>query len=140
MVVKFYDNDFGRPMLAALGRLWDWINMNNAHLAGRGDYLTIPQMYQKLLKCGALKSLLLRLFILEDLCCDVEYHTRGLYHWKPWVEEKVGFDNPSDLGPPNNYLSVEVTLYEKRKDIPDLEWANGECAYLELETGGVGIF
>lgn len=145
LIVKFYDNDFGRPMRAALERLWGWINRNNTHLAGYGDYLTMSQIYLRLLKCGALEQQLLRLFVLENLCCDVEGRTRGLYNGQSWQREKLGFDTPSDLGPPNTYLSIEIFLCDTEKagralaDAPD-GWANGECARLDLKTGGVSIF
>lgn len=134
LVVEFYDNDFGCPMRAALERLWGWINTNNAHLAGHKDYLTIPQIYQKLLDSRALQSMIQRLFVLENLCYSVEHCTRGLYRGKGG-----GVIDPNYLEP-NTYLHCEVSLYEKREDIPDLEWANGECVFLELETGIVGVF
>lgn len=146
LIVKFYDNDFGRPMLAALERLWGWINTNNAHLAGHGDYLTIPQIYRRLLEQGALEQQLLRLFVLEDRCYDVEGRTRGLYNWDKWTNKEVGIDNPDDPGPPNTYLSVEVLLCDTLgaawvwADAGDNGWANGECARLDLETGEATIF
>lgn len=145
LIVKFGDNDFGYPILAALERLWGWINQNNAHLAGHGDYLTMSQIYLRLLKCGALEQQLLRLFVLEDLCYDVEGRTRGLYEGRYWSDEKLGFDHPSDLGPTNTYLGIEVHLCDALEegwawaDAVD-GWANGECARLNLETGEATVF
>ncbi len=136
--VKFYDNDFGGPMLAALERLWGYIKDNNAAYA-RQNGLTKTEVFVKLLECGALQPMLLRLFILESLCRDVESKTRGLHHWAKWTEDDVQIASPSHLEP-YTYLRCDVAPYEKREDIPEIEWANSERAYLNLETGVVGVY
>jgi hypothetical protein len=145
LVVKFFDNDFGYPMLGALTRLWEYIHTNNAHLTGpdrprsaHRSGLTLTQLYQSLHECGALESLILRLFVLERLCQDVEHKTRGLT-WADvdWAEHVV--KEPSHLTD-DTYLSVEVDIYGEYETIPDIEWANGECAFLNLDDGTIGIF
>ena len=136
LVVKFYDNDFGNPIIATLRRLWGWINENNAHLSGIGDYFTIPQMYQRLHDSGALETMIHRLFVLENLCYEIEFSTRGLYYGST---NGLNLDNPGHLEP-NTHLSCEVSLHETQDTIKDLEWANGECALLKLGTGSIKIF
>jgi hypothetical protein len=139
LVVKFYDNDFGVPMLRALGRLWEYIKHNNAAYTFRPNHLTVLQVFQKLLDCEALQPMILRLFILESLCQEVERKTRGPHHWGEWTKEEVQINLPHHLEP-NNSLRCDVAIYGQYEVIPDIEWANGECSYLELETGVVGIF
>ncbi len=138
LAVKFYDNDFGCPMLAALERLWGYIKDNNAVYA-RQNGLTKTEVFVKLLECGALQPMLLRLFILESLCRDVESKTRGLHHWAKWTEADVKIANPSHLSP-DTYLRCDVEIYGQFEIIPDIEWANSECAFLNLEDGQVGVF
>jgi hypothetical protein len=142
LVVKFFDNDFGYPMLGALKRLWEYIYTNNAHLAGvptqSRSGLTLVEIYQKLQECGTLDSLLLRLFVLERLCFDVEHKTRGLtWNDVDWASHAV--KEPSHLTD-DTYLSVETAIYGQYERIPDIEWVNGERAFLNLADGTVGIF
>jgi len=139
IVVKFFDNDFGTPMLRALDRLWEYVSTNNAMYASRVDRLTVKQVFHKLLECGALQPMLLRLFVLERLCQEVESKTRGLHRWEAWAEKEVMIDNPSRLEP-DTYLQCDVEIYEQFEAIPDIKWANDECAFLNLRDGVAGIF
>ncbi len=140
LAVKFYDNDFGAPMFAALERLWGYIKDNNAAYAFDGRcHLTVCRIFEKLLACDALQPMLLRLFILESLCREVESKTRGLHHWDKWTEDDVQIANPSHLEP-DSYLRCKVEIYKQFEIIPDIEWANSECAFLNLETGVVGTY
>lgn len=139
LVAKFYDNDFGTPMLGALTRLWEYIYANNSGYADRPNCLTVEQVFQKLHECEALQPMLLRLFVLENLCQVVEGKTRGLFRWAKWTEEEVKIDKPSHLQP-DTYLQCDVAIYGQYKVIPDLEWANSENAFMNLEDGMVGIF
>jgi hypothetical protein len=138
LVVKFYDNDFGTPMLAALARLWGYIDGNDRAYS-QPQYMNVTQVFEKLLECGAFQPMLLRLFVLENLCSDVEGKTRGLHNWHEWSAEKAMIDKPSHLEP-DTYLSCDVAIYGQYENIPDIDWANGECAYLNLTTGEVGTF
>ena len=119
-------------MMAALRRLWGWINENNSHCVGFQSDRTVPQMFTELQKCGALQTLLQRLFVLENLCCDVEFRTRGLYRKSvDWNALKI--TDPTELEPSYGYLSCDVSLHENR-EFAD-EWQNGEQAWLDLVTG-----
>lgn len=138
LVVQFYDNDFGSPMLAALARIWGYIDNNNSVYSQR-QRLTVTQVFEKLHECGALQPMLLRLFVLETLCREVESKTRALHHWDKWTEEEVLIDKPSRLCCSDTYLRCVVEIYGQYEAIPNIEWAN-ECAYLNLTTGKVGIF
>ena len=130
LVVRFYDNDFGPPMLEALERLWTWIFVNDS------DLIT-PQVYRKLFDCGALQSMVLRLFVLEKLCREVEVKIHDLHRTTDWGQMII--ENPSHLTD-DTYLKCEVSLHETQDTIKDLGWANSECAFLEIDTGLVGIF
>lgn len=138
LAVKFYDNDFGRPMMEALNRLWGYIDTNNM-IYNQPQYLTVTQVFSKLLECGALHPMLLRLFVLETLCREVESKTRGIHIWGEWTAEEVMIDKPSHLEP-DTYLRCDIAIYGQYESIPDIEWANSESAFLNLENGQVGIF
>ena len=135
LVVKFFDNDFGTPMLRALERLWKYIHDNNARLAGQrdGEWIILPsgslticrsrptltKIYQKLHECGALESLILRLFVLEQLCQDVEHKTRDLARNDVDWNERIVKD-PLHLTD-DLCLSVDARLYGTYEVIPDIE-------------------
>lgn len=139
LVVKFYDNDFGHPMMEALTRLRNYIRDNVAAYTFLPNHLTLTQIYLRLHECGALQPMILRLFVLENLCRGVEQKTRSLHHWDKWTAEDVQIANPSHLEP-DTYLRCDVAFYGAYEVIPDIEWANGENVYMDLETGIVGIF
>lgn len=139
LVVKFYDNDFGTPMLEALNRLWGYLYDNDLNYRHANGRLTITQIVEKLLECGALQPMLLRLFVLERLCREVEDKTRGLHRWERWTAKEVMIDKPSHLEP-DTYLQCDVAICGQYEAIPDIAWANGECAFLNLKNGATGIF
>lgn len=120
LIVQFYDNDFGIPIIAALQRLWSYINNNN-----HSNMRSIAEIFERLHESGSLEPMILRLFILENLCGDVEFETRGLY----WEEVDWNKDIPELI--PSDYLSCSVDF----TDQCPMEWQNGECAWMHLETG-----
>lgn len=125
LIVKFYDNDFGNPMVSALKRLWTWMNESNGHLGFAVGDRSLPEMFQELHKAGSLEPMLLRLFILEDLCLVVEFATRGLY----WEDVDWKLELPPLI--PSNYLSCDIEFCE----VKPKEWNNGEYGWLNLVTG-----
>lgn len=125
LIVKFYENDYGNPMVSALKRLWTWMDKRNGRLGPPVGGRSLSEMFQELHKAGSLEPMLLRLFILEELCLAVEYATRGLY-WKE-VDWKI------ELPPliPSNYLSCDIEFCETKPK----ECQNGEYGWLNLVTG-----
>ncbi len=126
LIVKFYENDFGNPMVSALKRLWLWMDKNNRSYGVR----SLSDIFQELHKAGSLEPMLLRLFVLEELCCAVEFATRGLY----WEE----VDWKKQLPPivPCNYLSCDIEFCETKPK----EWQNGEYGWLDLVTGNAETY
>lgn len=127
--ISFGDNDFGFPMHDALRRLWNYIHENNAHLLKKE---ALADLFKKLHKCGALLTMVERLFLLEIECQQVEFRTRGLYNTTKWQEHKVTV--PTKLAIHKQYFNLRITLL---KDKPK-KWKNGEHAWVNLETGEVG--
>lgn len=136
--VKFGDNDFGISVQAALRRIWADVHENNAHLIdpvwGRKDddeLDSLPEMFQKLHKIGALEPMIARAIDCENHYSEVEFATRGLhstkFSWKDKIVTKT-FKSITDT-----YLSVGLSFHPKMSE----EWANGEEAWLDLETGKV---
>ena len=68
-------------MIAALQRLWIYVS-GNAHPPSR-----TPEFFEKLHAVGALEPMLMRLFVLEQACCEVEFLTRCL----EWDFDKRNF-------------------------------------------------
>ncbi len=134
--VRFGDNDFGFPMIAALRRLWGWINKNNGHLTGVINR-SVPQMFYELHQAGALESMIKRLLVLETLCGEVEFATRGLYVEKvDWATKKMDKRIRSERH--ENYLSCEVEFHKNKRFAA--HWENGEHAWLNLVTGEVQTY
>lgn len=128
--IEFGDNDFGFPVQDALKRIWADIHENNAGCLDPTSR-TIPEMFQELHKAGALESMVARAIDCEDHYSAVECSTRCLYWDKiDWKEKKVSktFESITD-----KYLSVDLSFHAKMCE----EWANGEEAWLDLETGAV---
>ena len=136
--VKFGDNDFGIPVQDALKRIWADVHRNNAHLIdpawGRQEdheLSSLPEMFHALHKVGALKPMIARTVDCEYHYSDVESATRGLYSQKfPWDDKVVTktFESITD-----KYLSTDLSFHAEMSE----SWANGEEAWLDLETGKV---
>lgn len=120
LIVEFGDNDFGIPMIAVLERLWQYVYENNHSFGEMSDF------FEKLHAVGALEPMIMRLFVLEQACYDVEFLTRCLY-WdfnkKEFPEMRLDY-----------YLECPVK-FSKSLPKPD----NGETAYMNLITGEVQI-
>ena len=134
--VSFGDNDFGIPVSDALQRVWLWVNENNSHLLeGR----TVADLFELLHKQGALSVLLERAIDAEYHYRDVEFATRSLYtidfpdslpiNWENHVVKKE-FRSITD-----EYLTIDLSFHDDKKFAQ--EWANGEEAALDLQTGEV---
>lgn len=116
LIIEFGDNDYGIPMIAALQRLWQYVS-KNAHVSSR-----IPEFFKKLHAVGALEPMLMRLFVLEQACSDVEHLTRCLewdFDKKELPETRLEY-----------YLECPVKF---SADLPKPN--NGEDAWMDLETG-----
>lgn len=135
--VKFGDNDFGLAMELALKRLWVYVNKNNGHIVGSFTKTTIPQMFESLHHAGVLEPMVKRLFVLEHLCGDVEFLTRGLYWEKvKWGEKKI--DKQLGFKSLDDYLSCDVSFHSNKKFMR--KWQNGEHAWLNLNNGSADTF
>lgn len=117
LIVEFGDNDFGYPMIAALQRLWQYVYENN-HSHGE-----MSSFFEKLHAVGSLESMVMRLFVLEQACYDVEHLTRCLY-WTDLSNMELQ-EMRQDY-----YLECPV---EFSNDLPEPD--NGERAWLDLTTG-----
>ena len=120
LIVEFGDNDFGIPIIAALERLWQYVS-KNAHVSSR-----IPEFFEKLHAVNALEPMIMRLFVLEHACYDVEFLTRCLvwdFDKKELPETRLEY-----------YLECPVKFSESLPE-PD----NGETAWLDLTTGEVQV-
>ena len=133
--IRFGDNDFGLPVENALKRIWADVHRNNAHLivvSGREDdheLNSITEMFHALHKVGALQPMIARAVDCEDHYKEVEFATRGLHSQKfPWDDKVVSksFESITD-----KYLSIDLSFHTGMSK----EWANGEEAWLDLETG-----
>lgn len=138
LIVKFYDNDFGRPVQDALKRLWLYVHENNAHLLKEGE--TVAALIRYMHKVKMLVPAIQRLVDCEDLAGDVEYLTRELNHhhgrwgWPSQDQElKAGLRSIT-----GDYLAIDVVF--KMTDQEQKRWQNGEWAYLDLETGKAETF
>lgn len=151
--VIFHDNDFGQPVKAALVRLWGYISENNGHLVP-----SLIPLFVSLHRVGALADLFERLYVLEYLAGDVEFKTRGLY-WdhcsKPLARYLKTRDKKKAYRPTSNFREARIkdpgkVRYEntylkfkfhfRQSDKFTKKWQNGEHAYLNMETGEVGVF
>ena len=130
--VDFGDNDFGFCMEAALKRLWGYVNDNNGHMAAHTG-LSVPDLFCRLHKHSKLEPLIDRLYVLEYLCCDVEYATRGLDRMAEWNKHL-----PTKEVKDDEYLRCHVMM--RHNDTFRRKWQNGEHAYLELQTGKCETF
>ena len=135
--VEFGDNDFGFPVQDALKRIWADVYRNNAHLidpAWRGhdhEFISLSEMFHALHKVDALKPMIARTVDCEYHYSDVESATRGLHSQKfPWDDKVVTktFKSITDT-----YLSIDLSFHAEISE----SWANGEEAWLDLETGKV---
>ena len=84
--------------------------------------LSAEDCFQELHKIGKLESMLIRLFVLEQSCYDVEFLTRCLY--KDWNRISVLPEITQDY-----YLECPVKFSNSLPE-PD----NGETAWLDLTT------
>ena len=103
-------------MDAALRRLWQYVS-KNAHVPSR-----IPEFFEKLHAVGALEPMVMRLFVLEQACYDVEFLTRCLewdFDKKELPETRLDY-----------YLECPVKFSDS---LPP--YNNGEDAWLNLATG-----
>ena len=131
--VQFGDNDFGIPVDAALTRIWGYMDENNGSLVDSLTPRTITKMFRELHEAGALILMVTRAVDCEDHYMEIESATRCLY----W--EKVNWKgNVADLLKPfesitTAYLNIELSFHAKMSE----KWANGEEAWLDLETGKV---
>lgn len=136
--IEFGDNDFGIPVQAALKRIWADVHENNAHLIDplwghkdKDELGSLPEMFQELHKVGALAPMIARAVDCEYHYSEVEYATRGLqstkFSWKDKVVTKT-FESITDT-----YLSTDLSFHAEMSE----DWANGEEAWLDLETGKV---
>ncbi len=97
---------------------------------------TIPQMFEGLYQSGALATMLRRTIDCENHYGRVEFATRGLYWEKvDWSEKRV--DNMWE-SITDRYLQPTISLHATRRFTS--KWANGETAYLDLETGKAETF
>lgn len=135
--VSFGDNDFGIPVQDALKRIWADVYRNNAHLidpAWRGhdhEFISLSEMFHALDKVGALHPMIARAVDCENHYSEVESATRGLHSQKfPWDDKVVSksFESITDT-----YLSTDLSFHSEVSE----EGANGEEAWLDLETGKV---
>jgi hypothetical protein len=135
--VGFGDNDFGVPVQAALKRIWADVHENNGHLIdpvwGRRDYElgSLPDMFQRLHEVGALEPMIARAIDCENHYSEVEHATRGLHSTKFSWEDKVVTKTFKSIT--DTYLSTDLSFHVGMSE----EWANGEEAWLDLETGKV---
>ena len=131
--VQFGDNDFGIPVEAALTRIWGYMDENNGSLVDSLTPRTITKMFRELHEAGALILMVTRAVDCEDHYMEIESATRCLY----W--EKVNWKgNVADLLKPfesitTAYLNIELSFHAEMFG----KSANGEEAWLDLETGKV---
>ena len=120
LIVEFGDNDFGIAMIAALERLWQYVS-KNAHVPSK-----IPEFFEKLHAVGALEPMVMRLFVLEQACYNMEFLTRCLdwdFNKKELPEMQLDY-----------YLDCPVKF---SPNVPP--YNNGEDAWMDLTTGKVEI-
>lgn len=141
--IDFGDNDFGRPIMDALHRIWKDIHRNNYHITskmGPDDKhfsdRSIADMFIELHKVGALTSMLNLAIDCEYMYGRVEFATRGLY-WKTvrW-EDSITNNHLESIT--DRYLKFDISFHKNNKFAD--EWNNSESAYLDLETGEVKTF
>lgn len=139
--VSFYDNDFGWYVERALRRLWDFLKENNAHPLGGSTSDAFMELFIGLNKAGALHSLLERLYVLAYLEGDVELSTRGLYRMgddRDVDYSKAIIKDAGKVQYENECLWLDIEFRKIGRFIK--KWCNGECAYLNLQTGETGTF
>ncbi len=130
--ITFGDNDFGWPVERALERIWFW--MRKSH--GRG--VELSSYFEKLHKSGLLLKMIERAIDAENHYNAVEYGTR-LGRYEEEIEDTeyplsllVGSFDPLT----KRYLYIKIDFLSKESN----EWANGEEAVLNLQTGQVNIY
>lgn len=131
--VTFGDNDFGRPVIDALTRLWKWMHESNGH---HGK--PMGELFKKLHNEGILLKMVNRLVDSEYIAQDVEFATRGVHNMEEWPEShrhKIPTTLRSIATP---YLSLELRLHSNKRFTK--EWKNGEHAWLNLQTGAAATF
>jgi len=133
--IEFGDNDFGWPIEIAARQLWTYIDNNNngprkadKNFSGKST----ADIFRELLRVGTLKSLLMRLYLLEDMKLEVEGLTRGLY-WTGEDFTKCVIEEPDTIDRVNTYLDISISIESSERFT--WTWQNGEVCALNLETG-----
>lgn len=135
---KFHDNDFGNDAKEALDKLWQLVSGDisaHSHSANR----TASEVFVYLHGTGLLKQMIKKLMVLSATAHDIEWATRGLHKkGAAFFHDKID-PVSKDVARFEKYFDdIEIELHKTKKFSG--EWMNSEHAWLDLDTGDIGLF